>query len=106
MEMRTKYKPGLKSYVKLFVLSFVMSMSTQTSVNATAKENVDLIVHGRYVVTMETENLVIENGAVAIDNGVIIAVGPGGDITGKYQAKKVISGQDRVLLPGQSVLSM
>jgi imidazolonepropionase-like amidohydrolase len=41
-----------------------------------AGDAIDLIVAGDYVVTMDQGLTVIENGAVAVDDGVIIAVGP------------------------------
>jgi hypothetical protein len=39
-----------------------------------AEDLVDLIIDGRYIVTMDASNSIIENGAVAVDDGVIIAV--------------------------------
>jgi len=82
-------------------LGFVMSISTQVFGASKAAGNmVDLIVHGRYVVTMTAENPVIENGAVAVRGGVIVAVGRAEDIAKTFTAKKEISGKDRILMPG------
>ena len=39
-------------------------------------DQIDLIVDGQTVVTMDAAGTVIENGAVAIDDGIIIAIGP------------------------------
>ena len=42
-----------------------------------AADQIDLIVKGTHIVTMDAEGTVIEDGAVAIDEGVILAVGNG-----------------------------
>ncbi len=61
---------------------------------------IDLLVRGDYVVTMNAAQDVIENGAVAIDEGVILAVGPSDDIESQYDAIEVLDGGRRVVMPG------
>lgn len=61
---------------------------------------VDLIVEGAYVVTMDGNDTVYENGAVAIDEGIIVAIGEARDIYGKYSAAERMAGNDRIVLPG------
>ncbi|MDH4126671.1 MAG: amidohydrolase family protein, partial [Gammaproteobacteria bacterium] len=63
-------------------------------------DKIDLIVMGQSVVTMDAAGTVIDNGAVAIDDGIIIAVGDGDDITARYTAAETISGGQRILMPG------
>jgi 5-methylthioadenosine/S-adenosylhomocysteine deaminase len=60
---------------------------------------VDLIVTGDYVVTMDESQPVIENGAVAIEDGVIVAVGPADQILANYHGR-VLPGQGKVVMPG------
>jgi imidazolonepropionase len=43
---------------------------------------------------------IIEDGAVAIEEGEIIAVGPSADLRGKFQATQEISASGKVVLPG------
>ncbi|TWH40749.1 amidohydrolase [Dulcicalothrix desertica] len=62
--------------------------------------NVDLIVGGDYVVTMNDAQSVIKNGAVAIKNGKIIAVDKIGKIQSSYKANRMIPGEGMVLMPG------
>ena len=62
--------------------------------------SIDLIVNGDYVVTMNEALTVIENGAVAIDDGLIVAVGPAGDINSTYSARESLDGSQQVVLPG------
>jgi 5-methylthioadenosine/S-adenosylhomocysteine deaminase len=61
---------------------------------------IDLIVEGDYVVTMDADGTVIENGAVAVDAGVILAVGSSVDINDAYQAEQSLAGDNRIVMPG------
>ncbi|MDH5303810.1 MAG: amidohydrolase family protein [Gammaproteobacteria bacterium] len=68
--------------------------------SSNGSDKIDLIVMGQSVVTMDAAGTVIDNGAVAIDDGIIIAVGDGDDITARYTAAETISGGQRILMPG------
>ena len=65
-----------------------------------ADESIDLIVAGDYVVTMDEAGTVIETGAVAVDEGVIVAVGPLADIKANYTAQQTLDGSNRIVMPG------
>ncbi len=99
--MQIKIRHEILSYASLLISGIVMSLSIQTfGTQAEEIKTVDLIVHGRYVVTMAGDNQVIEHGAVAVDDGVIVAVGHGSEIAAKFSAEKEITGKDRILMPG------
>ncbi len=66
----------------------------------TAADAIDLIVPGDYVVTMDPELTVIADGAVAIDEGVIIDVGSAADIEARYTARETLPRDRRVVMPG------
>ncbi len=66
----------------------------------TVNDAIDLIVPGDYVVTMDEALTVIENGAVAVDQGVIIAVGTAADIESRYAARETLPRGNRVVMPG------
>jgi 5-methylthioadenosine/S-adenosylhomocysteine deaminase len=61
---------------------------------------VDLIVSGGTVVTMDASRRVIEDGAVAVEGGRIVAVGKSGDIAGRYVAREVLDARGRAVIPG------
>ena len=65
-----------------------------------AANQIDLIVNGDYVVTMDDAATVRSGAAVAIDQGVIIAIGPAAEIAASYDASEVLDGQGRVVMPG------
>jgi len=65
-----------------------------------AADQIDLIVKGTHIVTMDAEGTVIEDGAVAIDEGVILAIGTAADIEASYSAVETLDGGNRVVMPG------
>jgi len=63
-------------------------------------DRIDLIVTGDYVVTMNDAAEVHQGAAIAIDDGVIIAIGSIAEIETNYSAKETLTGNNRVVLPG------
>ncbi|HLU05026.1 MAG TPA: amidohydrolase [Woeseiaceae bacterium] len=66
----------------------------------TGLPGIDLIVEGDYIVTMDSGLNVIQRGAVAVDEGVIVAIGSADEINGEYSATERLAGDNRVVLPG------
>ncbi len=63
-------------------------------------DRIDLIVTGDYVVTMDPSATIHQGAAVAIDDGVIVAIGSAAEITATYSAREVLGGKNRVVMPG------
>ena len=61
---------------------------------------IDLIVYGDTLVTMDAAGRLIENGAVAIEDGVILAVDTATAIDAEYRAKQTLPGDRRIVMPG------
>ncbi len=61
---------------------------------------IDLLVSGDYVLPMDPDWSVIRDGAVAVKNGKIIAVGSRNDLVSKYSAARELGGLYRAILPG------
>jgi len=69
-------------------------------ISALAAESADWIWTGRYVVTMDPQRRVIENGAIAIRGERILAAGPKAEIEKRYQARQRMDRPDAILAPG------
>ena len=76
------------------------SEQSSAAADADAGKQIDLIVAGDYIVTMDDAATVHTGSAVAIDDGVIIAIGPAAEINATYQAAQTLEGQDRIVMPG------
>src|SRR5271167_426999 len=61
---------------------------------------VDSIWTARYVVTMDAQRRVIENGAIAVTGDHIVAVGTRAQIDKDYQSKQRVDRPDAILAPG------
>ncbi|MGI9204850.1 MAG: amidohydrolase family protein [Woeseiaceae bacterium] len=61
---------------------------------------IDLIIAGEYVVTMDAAGTVLRDGAVAIDEGLIIAMGSAAEINARYNANGNLAATDRIVMPG------
>lgn len=62
--------------------------------------NVDLFIVGGTIVTMDKDRRVIENGAVAIKNGKIVAVGTRAQVMRNRTARQTIDATGKVIIPG------
>lgn len=63
-------------------------------------EDIDLLIKGWYVVTMNETRDIIHDGAVAIRNNQIVAVGKTGELEATYAAAETIGGDRFVVTPG------
>lgn len=92
--------PFLLSACALFAGCSAPDEPPAAGLEATAGDAIDLIVAGDYVLTMDENLSLIESGAVAIDDGYILAVGPVEEIDAKYGAEERLEGGNRVVMPG------
>ncbi len=67
---------------------------------ATPGARVDLVITGGTVVTMDDQGTVIADGAVAIDDGEIVAVGTADDIGARYAGAERVDASGQIILPG------
>jgi 5-methylthioadenosine/S-adenosylhomocysteine deaminase len=86
------------------VLAFALAACSPAKEAGSSAESdhpgIDLIIEGSYIVTMDVDGTVFENGAVAIDEGLIIAIGSSADINAEYSASQTLDGKSRIVLPG------
>src|SRR5579871_1143244 len=69
-------------------------------VSALAAESADWIWTARYIVTMDAQHRLIENGAVAIRGDSILAAGPRTEIEKRYQASRHLDRPNAIIAPG------
>ena len=86
--------------VLLAVLLWTVAAAPKPAAKKTAGTPADLVIVGARVVTMDAEMRVIDDGAIAVSGGKIVAVGPSAEIAGKYAGKAVYRAAGRIVMPG------
>jgi 5-methylthioadenosine/S-adenosylhomocysteine deaminase len=61
---------------------------------------VDLMITGAAVITMDAERRILRDGAVAVRDGTIVAVGPRIELTAAHTASKTLGGRSSIVTPG------
>src|SRR6266446_848263 len=87
------------SSVVIVIAMVVTTISSEASAQS-GRASVDLIVLGGTVVTMDSARHIIDNGAIAVARGRIMAVGPRGEIEKKYFARETVDAGGRIIIPG------
>jgi 5-methylthioadenosine/S-adenosylhomocysteine deaminase len=83
------------------LLAFLaLNLSAVSPAPARPRERVDLVVRGATVVTMDGQDRVIPNGAVAIHGERIVAVDTTDSIASRYDAARVVDAAGKVVMPG------
>ena len=85
---------------KLKILLFAFFLLILPQASFAQKQTVDLIIRGSTVVTMNAQRSVIENGAIAVQKGEIVAVGKSSEITQKFIGRQTINAPNKVITPG------
>ncbi|RFU83929.1 amidohydrolase [Streptomyces triticagri] len=63
-------------------------------------ERADLLVHGGTVLTVDEDSTVIPDGAVAVRDGVVVAVGPGEALRARYSPADELDARGGLVMPG------
>ncbi len=85
---------------RLIALILLISVAQSVTMAQRKKTVVDLIISGGTVVTMDDSRRIIENGAVVVKNGRILAIGRATEIARDYAAREVINAGGKVVIPG------
>ena len=86
--------------LRLLLALILVTASAPFAPVSAQRERVDLLVRGGTIVTMDANARVIENGAVAVRAGRIVAVGTRAEIEGRYSSRQVIDATGQVVIPG------
>ena len=89
-------------WVRALLLALSLSAAACGSQEgAPQREPIDLLVLGGTVVTMDARETVLEEGAVAVRDGAIVAVGPADAFAARYRAAQTLrAGAHDIVLPG------
>src|SRR6266571_4590346 len=89
-----------KTFSLLVVILAVFTQPSAANKTNQSRERVDLIVSGGTIVTMDDARRTIDNGAIAIAHGRIVAVGQRAEIERKYSARETVDASGRIVVPG------
>jgi cytosine/adenosine deaminase-related metal-dependent hydrolase len=67
---------------------------------SSAHQTCDLLIRHALILTVDATDAVIEDGAIAIDDGLIVAVGPDRELQARYDARRIIDAQGAAVHPG------
>jgi 5-methylthioadenosine/S-adenosylhomocysteine deaminase len=92
---------ALPVVIGVLICSVIIGASAQRRAARDGAADVDLLIAGGAVVTMNPDRRVFENGFVAIRGERIVDVGDASDLKAKgYRAKQAIDARGKVVLPG------
>ena len=77
-----------------------VAISSLSALALAQRENVDLIVSGGTLVTMDASRKIYPDGSVAVRGDSIVAVGPRAAVEARYQSVQVIDAHGDLVLPG------
>ncbi len=86
--------------VQVSIGTVVLAVLLNGAMFAQTKQDVDLIVSGGTVVTMNRARTILDDGSVAIKGDAIVAVGSRGQVESQYESAQTIDARGRLVLPG------
>src|ERR1051326_336636 len=91
---------SLSTNLRSIIAIFLMTLISAPMASAQGRTRADLIVSGGTIVTMDNQRRVIEDGAIAVSGGRIVAVGSRAEIEKNYSARETVDARGRVVIPG------
>src|ERR1700681_2697449 len=91
---------GKPMRVRSAILCMLLTLQLCAATLGQTKQEVDLIVSGGIVVTMDGARGILHDGSVAVKGDAIVAVGPRADVEGTYHGAQTIEARGRLVLPG------
>jgi len=86
--------------LKAFTICVAAVLAFRTTTAGQEKQDVDLMVSGGIVVTMDGARQILHDGSVAIKGDAIVAVGPRAEVESRYKGAQTIDARGRPVLPG------
>ncbi|MDT5121206.1 MAG: 5-methylthioadenosine/S-adenosylhomocysteine deaminase [Acidobacteriota bacterium] len=91
---------SMTTNLRSIVAIILMTLISAPLASAQKRSRADLVILGGTIVTMDNSRRVIEDGAVAVSGGRIVAVGSRAEIEGNYSGRETIDARGRVVIPG------
>ena len=100
--MKTNYfAQGVFALLLIPACLFLQACSAATqSQDMDSRQQVDLIIKGDHIVSMDVEGSVYTDAAIAVDEGLIVAVGTASEIFSAFKSTSVLQGENRIVMPG------
>jgi len=86
--------------IRFIILIWLIAFFINSAAKAQNKIEVDLLLGGEYIVTIDDKLPIIRDGVVAVRDGRILAIGSREKITSGYVAPHILPGDGMVLMPG------
>lgn len=94
------FRKSLHLLLVICLVSLIFAAPAAALAARQTPESVDYLIVGGTVVTMDSARRVIADGAIAVKNGKIIAVGPRQETAKNFRARSVINAAGKVIIPG------
>ena len=91
-----------KPFRKLIALIAVFAFLPAAHLSQTKSRRIlaDSIIAGGTVVTMDSKRTVLKNGAIAVRDGRILAIGSSSEILERYRSRSIVDASGQVIIPG------
>lgn len=91
-----------KPFRKLIALIAVLALLPAAHLSQTKSRRIlaDSIIAGGTVVTMDSKRTVLKNGAIAVRDGRIMAIGSSSEILERYRSRSIVDASGQVIIPG------
>jgi len=93
MYMRLINKP-------IFILSLISILGSCDLTIKSDNPNVDIVIEADHILTMNSKDEILNGSAIAIKDGIILDIDAKEIIQKKYEAKIIITGEQRIIMPG------
>lgn len=98
--MRTKIQTNIRLFLLLHSILLGIAPALAQNPKSSWRLQVDLLVTGGTIVTMDADRKIIQDGAIAVKSDTILAIGPRGTLVARYSASKTIDARGKLILPG------
>jgi len=89
---------------KPFILALssllIITLASSSKANSSENKTIDILIENATIITMDPHMRIFNPGDIAIKDGKIIAINPSTEPRKKTQAKRVIDGTGKVVMPG------